>query len=378
MDIEVLKFGGSSVSNNENLDIVANKIISFKDSGKSVVVVVSAQGKTTDKLIEEAKSLCDNPSKREFDMLLSIGEQISASKLAIVLNNKNYKAISLNAWQAGIISNGNFGKAKILDIDNKRILKELENENIVIITGFQGVDKDKNINTLGRGGSDTTAIAIAHSLGLKRCFIFSDVAGIYSSDPKVIENCKKLENISYNEMESASFEGAKVLHDRCILLAHKYNIEIISASTFEDSIGTKVTEENNGDVKTIVKNDKLYKIEINNKDFYKMLKEINKKKIDFRDFEIDQDKFSFIVLKDSLNEIKEICNHIKISNISRVSIIGQGINYNKRILNIFTEWLKDLQDKVYHIEISEMKISILFKEKIDNEYLVTLHNHIFI
>lgn len=109
-----------------------------------------------------------------------------------------------------------------------------------------------------------------------------------------------------------------------------------------------------------------------------MLKEINKKKIDFRDFEIDQDKFSFIVLKDSLNEIKEICNHIKISNISRVSIIGQGINYNKRILNIFTEWLKDLQDKVYHIEISEMKISILFKEKIDNEYLVTLHNHIFI
>ena len=174
------------------------------------------------------------------DALISTGEQISSSKLSIVLNSKNYEAISLNAWQAGIMSDGNFQDAKITSIYTDTIIEKLKENKIVIVTGFQGIDKNYNINTLGRGGSDTTCIALASALKAKKCYIFSDVDGIYTSDPNIIRDAKKLKNISYIEMENASFEGAKVLHDRSVELAKKYNLPIIAASTFGDNNGTNI------------------------------------------------------------------------------------------------------------------------------------------
>ena len=267
--INVLKFGGSSVSNNENLKIVANKIIKIKKSGVNVVVVVSAQGKRTDELIKQVEELNkisrenqiinekDNflieratlsYNKREIDSLLTIGEQESASKLSILLNEMGYKSIALNALQAGIFTNSDFGKAKIIDIDTTRILKELENNKIVIVTGFQGIvtgfqgiDKEKNFTTLGRGGSDTSAVALAIKLNAEKCYIFSDVDGVYNADPNIIKNAKKLKHISYSEMENASSEGAKVLCERSISLADKYNMKIIAKSTFNDNEGTVIS-----------------------------------------------------------------------------------------------------------------------------------------
>ena len=256
--INVLKFGGSSVSNNENLKIVADKIIKIKKSGVNVVVVVSAQGKRTDELIKQVEELNkisrenqrinekDNffidrttvsYNKREIDSLLTIGEQESASKLSILLNEMGYKSIALNALQAGIFTNSDFGKAKIIDIDTTRILKELENNKIVIVTGFQGIDKEKNFTTLGRGGSDTSAVALAIKLNAEKCYIFSDVDGVYNADPNIIKNAKKLKHISYSEMENASSEGAKVLCERSISLADKYNMKIIAKSTFNGNEG---------------------------------------------------------------------------------------------------------------------------------------------
>src|SRR5574344_120042 len=245
MDTIVLKFGGSSVSDNINLNIVAQKIIKFADEKNNIVVVVSAQGKTTDRLIKEAKELSLLPNEREMDMLLSTGEQISAAKLAILLNRLNYKAISLTGWQSQIITNTDYQKAKILCIDTKRIKSELENKKIVIITGFQGINKNLDITTLGRGGSDTTAVAIAAALKAKHCYIFSDVDGIYTADPREVKTASKLKNISYQEMSCASEEGAKVLHGRCVELAKKYEMPIIAASTFNENDGTKISNESN-------------------------------------------------------------------------------------------------------------------------------------
>jgi len=260
--INVLKFGGSSVSNNENLKIVANKILKIKKAGIDVVVVVSAQGKRTDELIKQVEELNKisrenqiinekenflidratlSYNKREIDSLLTIGEQESASKLSILLNGMGYKSIALNALQAGIFTNSDFGKAKIIDIDTARILKELENNKIVIVTGFQGIDKEKNFTTLGRGGSDTSAVALAIKLNAEKCYIFSDVDGVYNADPNIIKNAKKLKHISYSEMENASSEGAKVLCERSISLADKYNMKIIAKSTFNDNEGTVIS-----------------------------------------------------------------------------------------------------------------------------------------
>ena len=195
METIVLKFGGSSVADNEKLNIVANKIIKKYDSNKNIVVVVSAQGKMTDNLIKEAENLSSKPNKREMDALLSVGEQITASKLAILLNELGYSAISLTGWQAGILTNEEPQNSKITYINTEKIKDELAKRKIVIITGFQGIDCNNNITTLGRGGSDTTAVALAVELKASKCYIYSDVDGIYSADPKIIENTKKLENI---------------------------------------------------------------------------------------------------------------------------------------------------------------------------------------
>lgn len=240
MDMSIIKFGGSSIADNEKLREAAKRTISFLEQGKKVVAVLSAQGKTTDSLIKEALELTNEPNKREMDMLVSVGEQISCAKFAILLQSLGYKAISLTGWQSGIITDNNFCEAKISQIYPSRILDELEKNDVVIITGFQGLDTEKNITTLGRNGSDTTALAIAVALNQKECYIFTNVDGVYNKDPYQYKDAKKIDTITYDEMLEMAENGAKVLHNRCIKIAKKYNIKIIVKSTFTEGSGTIV------------------------------------------------------------------------------------------------------------------------------------------
>ena len=240
METIILKFGGSSVADNIRLNIVAEKIISLKNQVKNVVAVVSAQGKTTDRLIKEAQELSAIPQEREVDMLLSTGEQITAAKLSILLNRKGQKAVSLTGWQAGIRTSNIHKSAKIEEINTTRIEKELSQGNVVIIAGFQGLDETQDITTLGRGGSDTTAVALQAALKADRCYIFSDVDGIYSADPNMITVAKRLDEISFDEMQEIADAGAKVLHNRCIQIGKKFNCDIIAKSTFAETGETRV------------------------------------------------------------------------------------------------------------------------------------------
>ena len=258
MDTVVLKFGGSSVADNIKLNVVAEKIKSFYDENKRVVVVVSAQGKTTDGLIKEAMSLSSVPNERELDVLLSTGEQISMAKVAILLNRLGMPAISLTGWQAGIYTNNTNQDAIIEDIDTSRIEEELDKGKIVIIAGFQGINPNMDITTLGRGGSDTTAVAIAAKLKASKCYIFSDVDGVYTTDPRQTKVARKINTLSYTEMLDIADEGAKVLHNRCVEVGEKFNVPIIAKSTFNNNDGTVINDKiEGGYVKNIVKNDNI-------------------------------------------------------------------------------------------------------------------------
>ena len=316
MNTIVIKFGGSSVADNEKLKIVANKIIKQYKEKNDIVVVVSAQGKTTDQLIREAEELSIKPNKREMDMLLSTGEQISAAKLAILLNELGYESISFTGWQAGIYTDKEYQNSKIEYIDTSKITKELEKGRIVIVTGFQGIDENNNITTLGRGGSDTSAVALAAELNAKECCIYSDVDGIYTADPNKVPNAKKLEAISYEEMRELASEGAKVLHDRCVEIGEKYNVPILTGSTFNENQETLITQKLEGTgVKSIVKKD-----------------------------------------------------------ISKISVIGYGISSKDDILAKIIDISNKNCLEILNIDVSRTKISIIFKEKVSDEILQQLHD----
>ena len=227
----VKKFGGSSVANAERINHVAQTIVNSYKEGNQVVVVLSAQGDTTDELIEKAKEINPNASKREMDMLLSTGEQQSVALMAMAINKLGYPAISLNAFQCNIYSTSTYSNARIKDISTERINNELEKKNIVIITGFQGVNRHLDVTTLGRGGSDTSAVALAAKLGADLCEIYTDVDGVYTSDPRVVKNAKKLDEITYDEMLELASLGAKVLHNRSVELAKKYNVNLVVRSS---------------------------------------------------------------------------------------------------------------------------------------------------
>ena len=318
MDTIVLKFGGSSVADNEKLQTVAKKIIKLYDDENNIVVVVSAQGKMTDELIKQAEELSLKPNKREMDVLLSVGEQITTAKLAILLNYLGYEAISLTGWQAGIHTNGDNQKAKIENIDLTRIEQELEKGKIVVVAGFQGIDENNNITTFGRGGSDTTAVALSAVLKAQKCYIYSDVDGIYTADPNKISDTKKLKNISYEEMKELSSEGAKVLHDRCVEIGEKYNVPIVTESTFNNNPGTEITRklENSG-AKSIVKKD-----------------------------------------------------------VSRISIIGYGISSTDEILEKILKIANKNGLEIFNIDFTKTKISIVFKEIVKNEILEEFHKEL--
>lgn len=318
MDTIVMKFGGSSVADNDKLKIVANKIIDLYDKENNIVVILSAQGKTTDKLIKEALELSEKTEDREMDMLLSSGEQISIAKLSILLNGMGYKAISLTGWQAGILTNNTNQNAIIQNIDTTRIKKELEDRKIVIIAGFQGFNENLDITTLGRGGSDTSAIAIAAALNAKECYIFSDVDGVYTADPNKVEDAKKLPALSYNEMMEISSEGAKVLHNRCAEIGDKFKIPIITKSTFNNKAGTIITdiiEENT--IKSVVKKD-----------------------------------------------------------ISRISVVGNGIIRNTNFIRKVLDIIENEKLEMLEFNVSESKISIDFKGILDNNLLNKINNSI--
>lgn len=240
MGITILKFGGSSLANKANLLKVCNHIINEYNKNNKVVVVASAQGKMTDKLIAEEEELVTNADKREHDVLVSIGEQISISKLAILLKDIGYNAISFTGWQIPIITDDIYGSANILDINTKKILNELNKNKIVIVAGFQGITKSGDITTLGRGGSDTTAVALASYLNAEKLYIYTDVDGIYSSNPKVDKNAIKFNSLSFDKMLEIIDNGSKILHRKCVEIAKKNNISIIVKSTFADCTGSIV------------------------------------------------------------------------------------------------------------------------------------------
>ena len=329
MNTIVLKFGGTSVADNEKLNLVANKITTLYDEGHNVVVVVSAQGKKTDQLLNEACELDKTPNSRELDVLLSSGEQVSISKLSILLNQLGYKAISLTGWQAGIFTNTTNQNAIIEHIDTSRITKELSLGKIVIIAGFQGINSNSDITTLGRGGSDTTAISVAAALNARECYIYSDVEGVFTSDPKKVAEARKLKEVSYDEMLDISNEGAKVLHNRCVEIGKKFNIPIIAKSTFKEDEGTIV----------------------NNKIESQTVKRNNLINTNLKEYEI------------------------LIYNISRISIIGYGISNDTQIIKQITDILNTTNHyNIQKIDINNGKIRITFKTTVPNSILETLHS----
>lgn len=271
MDIVVQKYGGTSVADKEKLEQVCSRIINTYNKGMGVVVVVSAQGNTTDNLIKKAKEYTSEIYEREMDLLLSTGEIQTVALLSMMLKDKGYNTISLTGEQAGIITNGDYGTAKIVKIIKENIEKYIYDGNIVVVAGFQGVDKFGNINTLGRGGSDLSAVAISVALDAKECQIYTDVDGIYTADPRIVKSAKLLKNVSYEEILEAATAGAKVLHNRSVGVGRIYDMPIIVKNTCKDLGGTDVINikyndtgeflENYG-AKIITKNDDVSKITI--------------------------------------------------------------------------------------------------------------------
>ena len=238
----VKKFGGSSVADKERIYNVAQRCIEDYREGHDVVVVLSAMGDTTDDLISLAKSVNPEPKKRELDMLMTTGEQVSVALMAMAMDAMHVPAVSLNAFQVKMNSTSRYGNARFKSIDTKRIRHELDSRKIVIVTGFQGVNKYEDITTLGRGGSDTTAVALAAVLHADKCEIFTDVDGVYTADPRVVKNARKLEAITYDEMLELATLGAKVLHNRSVEMAKKYGVELVVRSSLNRSEGTIIKE----------------------------------------------------------------------------------------------------------------------------------------
>lgn len=398
MGIVIQKFGGSSVATTEKLELVAEKIINEKKKGNQVVVVVSAQGKTTDKLILEEKEITDSPSRREHDVLVSTGEQITIAKLAMMLNKKECKAISLTGWQVPIITNSIYGNGRIRYINNEIITNLLNSDNVVVVAGFQGIDENYNITTLGRGGSDTTAVALASSLKADRCDIYTDVDGVFTSDPRIVENVKKLNNISYDEMLEMASAGAKVLHNRCVEIGKKFNVPIYVKSTFEkDSVGTLISEKGSLEnlvINGVAKDDNISKITIvgmENKigktaELFRMLAKENisidvimqasgenvSKNITFTINSNDLQKaLKVLEINQNILNAKEILHS---EDLSKVSIIGLGIANKPGVAADMFEALYEENINMHLVTTSEIRISVLVDTKYANKAMVAIHN----
>ncbi len=349
-------------------------------------------GKTTDRLLKEAHELSSIPSDRELDVLLSTGEQISISKLSILLNEMGYKTVSLTGWQAGIFTNNVNQSATIKCIDTSRILDELADRKIVIVAGFQGIDDKLNITTLGRGGSDTTAVALAAALKADHCYIFSDVDGVYTTDPNKVSSAKKLESLSYLEMLDISNEGAKVLHNRCIEIGQKFKIPIETKSTFNNKNGSIITENiEEKCVKSIVKNDDILLVNLKSKcnDFidvsnvYSYIVNNNILPIQFINNSGEFLDVSFLIKSNNLAKLNKLLNDklsnfdCDIQNITRIAIVGYGITCDNSVISKILKTFESVGSNIYCIDITNTKIIITFSKFIGNDFLENLHETLF-
>ena len=386
MGLIVQKYGGSSVKDAEHVFNVANRIVEAYDAGNDVVVVVSAQGDTTDDLIEKAQEINPKASKREMDMLLATGEQISISLLAMAIEKIGRPVISLTGWQAGFRTNSAYSNARINRIDTERLKSELDKRKIIIVAGFQGVNKYDDITTLGRGGSDTSAVALAAALNADICEIYTDVDGVYTADPRFVPNAKKLDDISYDEMLERATLGANVLHNRSVEMAKKYNVNMAVKSSLNKNEGTFVKGVNKVEkmlVRGVARDNDVARISlcgvedvpgkaftvfslISKEDIgvdiiLQSIGNNGKKDISFTVKESDLDKVLAV-----LDEHKDtVCaDEIKYTkDVSKVSIVGAGMVNNAGVATKMFEALYNAHINISMISTSEIKISVLVDQK---------------
>jgi aspartate kinase len=397
MGLIVKKFGGTSVGDIDRIQNVAERIIHTKQQGNDVVVVVSAMGKSTDVLVNMAKQLTEEPSDREMDMLLTTGEQVSTSLLAMALQAKGYEAISMTGWQAGIETESVHGKARMKNIDNARIQEHLHKGRVVIVAGFQGVTKEGEITTLGRGGSDTTAVALAASLNADLCEINTDVVGVYTADPRVVPKAKKLDKISFDEMLELANLGAGVLHPRAVECAKKYNVKLTVRSSFLDEEGTTIEEESDMEkgsvVSGIAKVDNVAKITVTSMSnqigtlsaLFTTLAEahINVDVIIQSSYETALTNISFSVSMDDLKRTIEFLESnkeklgfegiISEKDLAKVSIVGAGMVSNPGVAASMFRELAAADINIKMVSTSEIKVSCIIPADKADAAVRTLH-----
>ena len=393
----VQKYGGSSVANAERVFNVAKRIMRTRMEGNDVVVVLSAQGKTTDGLIAKAKEINAKPSRREMDMLLSTGEQQSVALMAMAISAIGGRAVSLNAAQVGIETTNTYSNARIRHINTERIENELDEGSIVLVTGFQGVNAIGDTTTLGRGGSDTSAVALAAALNADMCEIYTDVEGVYTADPRVVPDAVKLDEISYDEMLELASQGAGVLHNRSVEVAKKYNVKLVVRSSMSEAEGTEVKEDVKMErmlVSGVAADKKVSRISImgiNDEPgkafevFSLMAKEKvsvdiilqstgadGKQNISFTIGEDDLD----IALK-ALEKNKERLTAREIvhdENTAKLSIVGAGMATNPGVAAMFFEAMYDAGVNIQMISTSEIKITVLIAKDDVDAAMVAVHD----
>lgn len=398
MALMVKKFGGSSVANAERVFNVANIIIEDYKKGNDVVVVVSAQGDTTDDLIAKAKEI--NPSgasKREMDMLLCAGEQISIALLAMAIEKLGYPATSLLGWQAGFQTNSTHSLARIKRVDPERIRNELDKKRIVVVAGFQGINKYEDLTTLGRGGSDTSAVAIAASMHADVCQIYTDVDGVYTADPRKVPKAKKLDEITYSEMLELASLGAQVLNNRSVEMAKKYGVQLEVLSSLESKPGTIVKEKVKMEkmlISGVAKDNNVARIAIVGLDdtpgvAFKIFNKLAQAKVNIdiilqsvgRDGTKD---ITFTVTADQADEavaaieaMNDVLTYKSVSadtSISKVSVVGAGMETHPGVASKMFEALSDEKINIQNISTSEIKISVLIDEKDADRAVVAIHD----
>jgi aspartate kinase len=393
----VQKYGGTSVADAERLANVAGRVVEAYREGHSLVVVVSAQGNTTDDLIAKAAEINPAPSKREMDMLLATGEQISIALLAMAIERLGYHVTSLTGYQAGITTDSNYGSARIKNIDTERIFKELDEKNIVIVAGFQGWNKYEDITTLGRGGSDTTAVALAAALKADLCEIYTDVDGVYTADPRIVKNASKLDDISYDEMLELASLGANVLHNRSVEMAKKYGVNMVVRSSLNRTKGTVIKEVGNVEkmlVRGVARDNDIARIAVIGIEdkpgmAFKLFSMLSREKVSvdviLQSIGRDETKdISFTVKKSDLQKTLDILNanlgvlnakEVKSSDkYSKVSIVGAGMVNNPGVASTMFEALFDADINIHMITTSEMKISVLVDVGNAERAVVAIHD----
>lgn len=395
-DLIVQKYGGTSVGTVEKIKRVARRIVETKNAGNKVVVVVSAMGKTTDELVDLALAINPNPPSREMDVLLATGEQVSISLLAMAIQTIGHDVVSLTGAQCGIQTSDVHKRARISGIDTARIERELADEKIVIVAGFQGVDENRDITTLGRGGSDTSAVAIAAALEAKCCEIYTDVDGVYNADPRVVPTATKMDEVSYQEVLEMASLGAGVLHPRSVELAEKFKMPLIVRSSYNNSEGTIIKEDVKMEkvlVRGIALDENIAKISIFEVPdqpgiafkLFSMLASANIH-VDMIVQNVNRtavNDISFTVDADELQEAVEVSQKFAFEveaqkvafdkGVAKLSVVGTGIVANAEIASKFFESLFELGINIQTISTSEIKISCLIDKERAKEAMIHIH-----